>query len=124
MRDNAGLIIFLTIAITIICSGFVYFYMKFTPNMKNAILCSNEDSTISFLVNDDDKSVVMAGKLVDSQTINIFNETAIAMSWTNNKEGTKIFLDRIAGLLEIETTPDSIEWEKEEFECRRVSIRL
>ena len=124
MQNNIGIIIFLTVALTIICSGFVYFFIQFMPDRVNAVQCQNEASTISILINDSDNSLIMAGKAMDDDMITIFNDTAIAMNWTNEKEGTKVFLDRIAGLLEIETTTDLITWDKEEFNCRQVSIRF
>ena len=124
MNNSSSIVIFLTLAITVICGGFVYIYMKVSPDARKAVQCKNDVSSISFLIDDEAKSVTMAGKIIDSTNITVINETAVAMDWTNKTNGTKVFLDRIAGSLEIETTNDLVNWDKEEMKCHQVSIRF
>lgn len=124
MKNTGGIIAFITVILAIICGGFAYFYIQFLPSPKKAVKCTNEWSTISFMVNEENKTVVMAGEMLDPNSISIFNETAIAASWKHKNGATKIFLDRIAGGLEVETTKDNIEWEKNKFDCSQSSVRF
>ena len=59
----------------------------------------------------------MNGERVANDSIKIFNETAISARWKHGGSATRFFLDRIAGRLEVETTEDFLEWEKNEFQC-------
>ncbi len=124
MRNTGGIIAFITVMLTIICGGFAYFYIQFLPSPKKAIKCTNEWSTISFMVNEEKRTVVMAGEMLDPNSISIFNETAIAATWKHKNGATKIFLDRIAGALEVETTEGGSEWEKNKFSCSHSSVRF
>ncbi len=125
MRDNTGLVIFLIFMITVILGGFLYFSILISGEKQTAVKCKGDgDITISFLIDDEKSSVIMAGKEIEPSTINIFNKTAIAAAWKNKNIGTKIFLDRIAGFLEIETSNNLTDWEKQRLECFSVIIRF
>ncbi len=125
MKQNTGLIVFLVIILSVIIGGFYYFSKLVSQPKETAIKCNGEDDiTISFLIDDKNLSVIMAGKKILPNTINIFNKTAIEAAWKKNNIGTKIFLDRIAGYLEVETTSDFVKWDKERLECSNVAIRF
>ncbi len=125
MRHNTGLIVFLLIALSTICGGFIYFYMSVSQTRETAIKCTGDGGiTISFLIDDENSVVLMAGQKISPNTISILNKTAVAAAWKKKNIGTKIFLDRIAGYLEVETTNDFVVWEKERLECFNVAIRF
>lgn len=78
------------------------------------------------MINEETGALTMAGQIVDPKTISIMNDTAISAEW-KHKDGaqTKIFLDRIAGELEVQTKPDPFsEVEKEKFKCQHSNVRF
>ena len=117
MGNNSALVIFLFMILVVIMGGFALFYTQFQPPSEKTVTCKNEWSTISFLINDDKNLLLMNGERVDLERIKTFNDTAITAQWRHGGSATKIYLDRIGARLEVETTDDFLEWEKNEFEC-------
>lgn len=117
MGNNAGLIVFMFVILVVAIGGFTVFYTQMQPPAEKTVTCKNEWSSISFLINDADQTLLMNGERVAPESIKIFNETAISARWKHSNAATRIFLDRIAGRLEVETTEDFLEWEKNEFQC-------
>lgn len=113
--------------LAIIIGGFFFISAQLTPEYKSvtkAIKCVSPKSTISFLVDDEAQSVIMAGEAIPPKTIVIFNETAISAKWLHNKEITKVFLDRIAGRLEVEVSDSLGKSEVDKFDCSAVAVRF
>ncbi len=117
MRNNSGLIIFLFMMISIIAGGFLFFFMQFQSPDEKAVTCKNDWSTISFVINEKDKVVIMNGELVSPDKIKAFNSSAISAQWRHGGSATRFYLDRISGNLEVETTKDMLEWDKNVLEC-------
>tara|TARA_R110001592_G_scaffold20926_25_gene84911 strand:- start:42306 stop:42680 length:375 start_codon:yes stop_codon:yes gene_type:complete len=117
MGNNGGLVVFLFMIIVVVVGGFALFFTQFQPPKEKTVTCKNEWSTISFLINEEENILIMNGELVAPESIKIFNSTAISAQWKHAGATTKFFLDRIAGALEVETTEDSLEWDKNKFEC-------
>ncbi len=124
MRLNSVILMFTSISLIIVFSGFAFFYLKFLPNPRTAIRCQNDWSTISFLIDEEQRSIIMAGEAIDPKSVKIFNETAITARWKHRSGETKVFLDRISGRLEVQTRERAIEWNKNEFECVHSNIRF
>ena len=123
-HNSAAVILFFTVLLAMMFAGFMYFFSPSESAFKKAVKCTNEWYTISFLINDVERSVLMGGEPVDPQSITIFNETAIAANWGHKQEKNKIFMDRIAGNLEVETKVEGQDWKKNEFECSIASLRF
>ena len=117
MGNNGGLVIFLFMVLVIAIGGFALFYTQFQPPVEKTVTCKNEWSTISFLINDEENILLMNGERVAPESIKISNSTAISAQWRHDGSATRFFLDRISARLEVETTDDFLEWEKNEFEC-------
>ena len=117
MGNNAGLIVFMFIILVVAVGGFTVFYTQMQQPVEKTVTCKNEWSAISFLINDEEPFILMNGERVAPESIKIFNETAISARWKHSGSATRIFLDRIAGSLVVETTEDFLEWEKNEFKC-------
>ncbi len=117
MGNSNALIVFLLMVIFIAVGGFALFYTQFQPSPQKTATCKNEWSTISFLIDEEKNMLLMNGERVAPERIKIFNDTAISAQWKHEGSATKFFLDRIAGRLEVQTTEDFLEWEKNEFEC-------
>ncbi len=125
MGNSNGIIVFLTVILTVIVGGFVYFYMQFKPApLQKAVECRKDENIISFLIDDDMRNILMAGKALPSDSIKIFNKTAISASWASGKETTSIFLDRVSGKLEIEMSGENMENQKDILDCSQTSIRF
>ncbi len=129
MRSETAPIVFLTLLLIVIAGGFAIFYMQFLPPEKVAISCNTEgaetmQTSISLLVNRNDGSVLMAGKVIDPKNISILNDTAIAAEWKHNNGMTRMFLDRITGKLEVELSEDGLDWQKTEFVCSNSHLRF
>lgn len=124
MRSNNGAMVFVAVSLIIAVAAFGLFYMQFLPDKRSAIKCENDWSTISFLIDEEQRSIVMAGEPVSANNVKIFNETAISAGWKHASGETKIFLDRISGRLEVQTRNRTIEWDKNEFECTQSQIRF
>lgn len=128
MGNNQTGVMFVVVAMICIMGGFVVFMlnMQKEPPAKRAIECRNEWSVISFLIDEDNETVMMAGEFLDPSSIKTFNETAISAQWTHDSGNgeTKVFLDRIAGHLEVETKEKGLDWEKNEFECRNTRVKF
>lgn len=132
MSSNSGLVVF--IFIIALVGGFSVFYTfanqraPIPLRMPNgqAVSCSNEWSTISFLIKEHngEKSLIMNGKSVPTENLKLFNSTAVSGEWRADKSGTKFFLDRISARLELETTDDFDAWEKNIFTCKKTQIRF
>lgn len=132
MSSNSGLVIF--IFIIALVGGFSVFYTFATQQAPislrmpegKAVSCSNEWSNISFLIkeHDGEKSLIMNGEAVPAENLKLFNDTAVSGEWITEKLGTKFFLDRISARLEVETTEDFNEWEKNVFVCKKAQIRF
>lgn len=117
MGNNSGLVVFMFVILVVAVGGFTIFYTQMKPPAEKTVTCKNEWSSISFLINDEEPYLLMNGERVANESIKIFNETAISARWKHGGSATKFFLDRIAGRLEVETTEDFLEWEKNEFKC-------
>lgn len=117
MGNSNALVMFLLLVIVVAIGGFALFYTQFQPSAQKTATCKNEWSTISFLINEEDNTLLMNGENVAPDRIKIFNDTAISAQWKHDGSATKFFLDRIAGRLEVQTTDDFLEWDKNEFEC-------
>ncbi len=103
--------------ISIIAGGFLFFFMQFQSPDEKAVTCKNDWSTISFVINEKDKVVIMNGELVSPDKIKAFNSSAISAQWRHGGSATRFYLDRISGNLEVETTKDMLEWDKNVLEC-------
>ncbi len=117
MRSSSGLIIFLFMMISIILGGFTFFYLQFQKPVEKAVTCKNDWSTISFIINEKDKIIIMNGEQVSPSRIKSFNSSAISARWRHGGSATRFYLDRISGNLEVETTDDMLEWKKNILEC-------
>ncbi|PCK00618.1 MAG: hypothetical protein COA45_02255 [Zetaproteobacteria bacterium] len=128
MGNNTFIIAFVTIGLCVILGGFIFISTQLMPNNnvieKKAIKCTNPESTISFLIDDENRTVIMAGEIIPDNTITIFNKTAVSAIWLLNNEKTKIFLDRIAGRLQIDLSDDFGNKHVEKFDCNAVSVRF
>ncbi len=124
MGNNNGALTFLIIMMVAIFGSFVYFYIQFLPPPHNAVKCSNSDLTISFAIDDEAHSILMDGRLLHKNVIDIFSKAAISAHWTYKKETTKMLLDRVTGRLEIDTSYDGAEWKKDTLECVNASSRF
>ncbi|MGH1378763.1 MAG: hypothetical protein ACRBB3_08065 [Alphaproteobacteria bacterium] len=117
----------LIFGLAIIVGGFFFISAQLTPErkeVKKAIKCVSPKSTISFLIDDETRSVIMAGEAIPEKTITIFNDTAISAKWMYDKEITKVFLDRIAGRLEVEVSSSYGKNEVSNFDCSAVGVRF
>jgi len=117
MRNGSGVIIFFFIMVSIIAGGFLYFSSQFKAPTEKTVTCKNDWSTISFVINEQDKTIIMNGELVSSDRIKAFNSSAISAQWRHGGSATRFYLDRISGNLEVETTKDMLEWDKNILEC-------
>lgn len=127
MGNTTFIITFVMVGLCIILGGFVFISTQLMPkyeDTKKAIKCVNPESAISFLIDDESRTVIMAGELLPSKTITIFNQTAISAKWLNNNERTRMFLDRISGRLLIEVSDNVGNEHIEKFECSAVSVRF
>ncbi len=126
MKPNVTMIAVLMVIIMIILGGLTYLYLQLSPKAatKVAVRCQNENGVISFLINEEEKTLTMEGQPVDAKNIKLFNETAVSAEWLRADGGTRIFLDRIAGRLELDAKSDDSDWETEEFSCSRSGIRF
>lgn len=119
---------FVTMMVVIVAGGFTIFYWQFLPPEKTAISCSHKEeeyqTTISLLIDRKSGSVMMSGEVINPEHIKINNETAISAEWEHNKGRTKIFLDRIAGKLDVEVSQDSVHWQKTEFTCNSSRLKF
>lgn len=127
MGQNTFIIVFFTFAISIVLGGFLFISSQFIPKAviaQKAIKCANPESTISFLIDDESRTILMAGELLSPKTITIFNKTAISAQWVHNNETTKMFLDRIAGRLKVETSGNVGREQVDKFDCNAVAVRF
>lgn len=121
---NLGGIVMSLVAVIMVLFGGVY-YSQMSVLAESAVTCKNGDTAmISFLINDEAPSVIMAGRALDPKIITVFNKTALAAEWSRRSETTKIFLDRIAGHLVVKTTTDRVLWDENDFDCQRTNIRF
>lgn len=124
MSNSVALVMFLVI-ILLSVGGFVFMFTQTAKIPVKTITCVDEwDSSISVLIDEENRALIMNGEEIKSEKVTTFNETAIAAKWRNGKIGTRLFLDRVAAKLEIETTRDLFEWDKVEFTCKKSNIRF
>lgn len=127
MGNTTFIITFVLVGLSIILGGFVFISTQLMPKYdtaQKAIKCTNPEATISFLIDDENRTVIMAGELLPPKTITIFNKTAISAKWLHSNEQTKIFLDRIAGRLLVEISDKLANEHTEKFDCSAVSVRF
>lgn len=127
MGNTTFIITFVMVGLCVILGGFIFISTQLMPRpevRQKAIKCTNPESTISFLIDDESRTVIMAGEMLPPKTIMIFNKTAISAKWLHNNETTKMFLDRIAGRLLVEISDKIGNNHIEKFECYAVSVRF
>ncbi|MGH1455905.1 MAG: hypothetical protein ACRBDI_03905 [Alphaproteobacteria bacterium] len=125
MRNNVGFLLLFMVVLTFTAITVGYFYIfQIQVAPKRAIVCKNDGPTISFLINERSQKVIMLGEELSPDSIKIFNETAISAQWRHSDGFTKIFLDRISGELDVETSSEGGEWDKQKFECVSTTLRF
>ncbi len=127
MGNTTFIITFVMVGLSVILCGFIFISTQLMPKpvvTEKAIKCANPESTISFLIDGESRTVIMAGELLPPKTIVIFNKTAISAKWVHNSETTKMFLDRIAGRLLVEISDRIGNNHTEKFDCHAVSVRF
>ncbi len=126
MRGNVGFILLFIVmlAVTTIAGFYMVMFSQNSNVNKRAIVCRNDGPTISFLINEKTQEIIMLGEVIDPSSINIFNKAAISAAWSHKGADTKIFLDRIAGQLEVETSKANGKIDKQKFECSNTNIRF
>lgn len=126
MRGSASfLLLFLVLMALATIAGF--YFLNFSHNMninKRAIVCKNDGPIISFLINEQTHEIIMLGEAIDPNSIKIFNKAAISAEWSHKGNDTKIFLDRIAATLDVETSKANGKLSKQRFDCSNASIRF
>ncbi len=114
--------------IAIIALGASYFYIATRPAAQKTVFCREDDGSLelSFVINDDDRSVLMAGQPVNPNHVKIFNKSAFEISWQSESGSqTQMFMDRIAGKLEVETRSNSLsDWRKVKLNCNHQAARF
>lgn len=126
MRGNVGfLLLFFVMMISVTICGF-YFLMfnQGSALIKRAIVCENDGPTISFLIDEKNKNIIMLGEAIDHASIKIFNQAAISAEWTHKQGRTSVFLDRISGQLDVETSLENGKIDKQKFECSSTNIKF
>lgn len=126
MKSNLGLVLLFMVLMTItIISAFYFLIFDQNASLpRRAIVCENDGPTISFLINEKTQEVIMLGEKINPSSITIFNQAAISAKWSHKKGDTKIFLDRIAGKLEVENTANNGLIDKQKFKCMNTTIRF
>lgn len=125
MGQGSALLLFFFMILVIAATGFGYFYYQLQPLDKKTVFCKDDQTEISFIINDKEKSAVMAGEPVNPEHIKIFNESAIEISWKSKSSQTQMFLDRIAGKLEVNTRETEFdEWTKIKLSCHHRAARF
>ena len=127
MGNTTFIITFVMVGLCVILGGFVFISTQLMPKhetAEKAIKCTNPEAAISFLIDDDSRTIIMAGELLPPKTITIFNKTAISAKWSHNNETTKMFLDRIAGRLQVEISDRLGNNHTDKFDCNVVSVRF
>ncbi|GEM_PF-6531959 len=122
--NNSSMIWFLAISFTVICSGFVYFYIQFLPDPQRAVKCTGGDISINFIINDKERSIVMDGDVLPLDVVSVFDKAIISAKWLHDDKVTKMYLDRISGDLEINTKKAGLPWEKEILKCSNAAGRF
>ncbi len=125
MRGNIGILLLFMVMLTFSAIMLGYFYIfQAHAGPKRAIVCKNDGPNITFLINEKKRDIIMLGEKISAESIKIFNETAISAQWRHNDGFTKIFLDRISGELEVETSSEGGQWDKQKFECANTAIKF
>ncbi len=128
MRNGSAAVLFTTMMAVIVAGGFIMFYRQFLPPEKTAVSCLHKDveysTTISLLIDKKTGEVMMSGEAINPEHIKINNETAVSAAWSHKAGRTKMFLDRIAGKLEIEISQDGVHWDKTEFQCSTSRLKF
>jgi hypothetical protein len=126
MKANAGLmLLFMVLVIVVTISGFYFLISDADVNTpKRAIVCENDGPTISFLIEEKTQKIIMLGEVIDPLSIKVFNQAAISAEWKHNGGTTNIFLDRISGQLDVETTLPTGQLDKQKFECKNANIKF
>lgn len=126
MGQGGTIAVVFTLFVTIIGVGAGYFYYSTLPPEQKSVFCRDDDLELSFLINDKTQAIIMAGEKVNPSHIKIFNASAFEISW-QSKSGTQtqMFMDRIAGKLEVETREDTLDdWKKIKLTCQHQAARF
>ncbi len=126
MGQGGAILMVFMLFFAIIGTGAAYIYMTTRPADQKSVICRDEGLELSFVINDKTKSILMAGEEVNPEHIKIFNQSAFEISW-KNKTGaeTQMFMDRIAGKLEVDTRQDTIDdWKKTKLNCQHQAARF
>lgn len=123
--NNIGFLLFMIITILGAFLAFGYFFI-FQNNIipKKAISCTNDGPTISFLIDEEERELIMMGEKIEPENVKIFNEAVISAQWELKDGYTKIFIDRISGELEVETKRKQGVAEKQKFKCLSTIIKF
>jgi len=119
------MLLFMVLVIIATISGFYFLIFNVDINTpKRAIVCENDGPTISFLIEEKTQKIIMLGEAIDPSSIKVFNQAAISAEWKHNGGTTNIFLDRISGQLDVETTLPNGQLDKQKFECTNANIKF
>lgn len=126
MGQGGAIAVVFMLFIAIIAMGSGYFYYSTLPPEQKTVFCRDDVSELSFVINDKTRSVIMAGEKVNPAHIKIFNDSAFEISWqSKNGLQTQMFMDRIAGKLEVETRENSLDdWKKIKLTCQHQAARF
>ncbi len=128
---NSSMASFLVLSLVVLGLFVAFFIYQITPAPppeKMAVTCTNDNRedkrTVGILLHTNTKEMVMSGEHVPAKFIRVFNDTAIDARWKVDDLQTKVFIDRIAGRLEIITQRDGREPETNTFTCHAASQRF
>lgn len=126
-QGGAMLAVFIVFLSIIFVAG-SYMYYSSLPPEERTVFCKDNQSefSISFVINDNKKSILMSGERVNQKHVKIFNESAFEIRWqSKNGTQTQMFMDRIAGNLDVETrSGPRDDWDKIKLVCNRQVARF
>lgn len=128
---NSGMTSFMILSFLLLGLFVAFFIYQITPAPppeRMSITCTNDNRedkrTVGILLDVANKEMIMSGEHVPEKFIRVFNETAIDARWEVGGLMTKVFIDRIAGQLEIITQHKGRQPIRNSFTCHASSTRF
>lgn len=128
---NSGTVGMLLVSFVALGGFIAFFIYQLTPPSgppRMMITCVNDnrddERKVGVLLDTKNKEIILSGEPVPKEYIRLFNDTAIEARWSVNGLHTTVFIDRIAGHMQIETRLGDRLPVKNKFSCSQSAQRI